>query len=190
MKSIKILLLLLFAAAIIPGSSGEVSNCDIKLKPAGFIKSVNNNKSLNCYGRIGSHAAGISENSQFLHIAGITNLEKIKLDFRGGFFPRHEDDLTGGIPDKFMLHANYPNPFNPSTTISYDLPSAGMVSIRIYNILGDEVITLVKENMEPGQYRSVWQGRNYQGLKVCSGVYICRLEAGKYSKSIKMLLLK
>ncbi len=190
MKSIKILLLLLFAAAIIPGSSGDVSNCNIKLKPAGFINSVNNSGSLNCFGRVGNHIGGISNNPQFIHLSGITNLEKIKLDFRGGLFPGDEDDLSGVIPEEFMLHANYPNPFNPSTTISYDLPSGGMVSIRIYNILGDEVTTLVNESMEPGKYRSIWQGINYQGLKVCSGVYICRLEAGKYSKSIKMLLVK
>ncbi|RMH79556.1 MAG: T9SS C-terminal target domain-containing protein, partial [Calditrichaeota bacterium] len=97
----------------------------------------------------------------------------------------------GGLPREFGVAPNYPNPFNPSTTITYQLPQAGEVRLVIYNLLGQKVRTLVDARQEAGRYRVVWDGRSDAGAPVASGVYVYRFEvAGKYRKVSKMILLK
>jgi hypothetical protein len=81
-----------------------------------------------------------------------------------------------GGPLTFALAQNYPNPFNPETRIAYSLPVPGKVSLKVFNMLGQEVITLVNERMAPGKYVEIWQGRNRAGSLVASGVYFYRLE--------------
>ncbi|UCH63940.1 MAG: T9SS type A sorting domain-containing protein [Fidelibacterota bacterium] len=93
-------------------------------------------------------------------------------------------------PAAFALRGPYPNPFNPVSTIQYDLPQATYVSLTIYNILGREVVRLVDDYMEPGYHYTQWNGRNQLGHSVPSGIYIARLVAPEYSNSTKMLLLK
>jgi len=94
------------------------------------------------------------------------------------------------IPASFRLAQSRPNPFNPSTTIEYDLPRAEQVVIRIYDILGREVRTLVNERQAAGFYEVVWHGSNQQGQSVGSGVYLYTLNAGDFLQSRKMTLLK
>ncbi|UCH10694.1 MAG: VCBS repeat-containing protein, partial [Fidelibacterota bacterium] len=112
------------------------------------------------------------------------------------------------IPDAFALHQSYPNPFNPVSTIRYDLPQGSDVSLIVYDILGREMARLVDGYLEPGYHQSQWNGRNSQGRELPSGIYIARLccaspdrpglvtpptagqKAPEYSKSIKMVLLK
>jgi hypothetical protein len=94
-------------------------------------------------------------------------------------------DETVGIPSTFALHQNYPNPFNPSTTISYDLPVRARVKLVIYNLLGQEVATLVNGEQEPGRYNVKFDA---SGLP--SGIYFYRLEAGKFVDVKKMILVK
>jgi hypothetical protein len=94
-------------------------------------------------------------------------------------------DETVGIPSTFALHQNYPNPFNPSTTISYDLPVRSRVKLSIYNLLGQEVATLVNGEQEPGRYNVKFDA---SGLP--SGIYFYRLEAGKFVDVKKMILVK
>lgn len=97
----------------------------------------------------------------------------------------------GGIlPDQFALHNNYPNPFNPSTTISYSLPVRVDVSLVVYNVLGQEVKTLHEGYQEAGNHQIVWGGDNNQGSPVASGVYFYKLKAGDFEQSKKMMLLK
>jgi hypothetical protein len=94
------------------------------------------------------------------------------------------------IPDEFALHYNYPNPFNPVTTIRYELPEDTDVHLVIYDILGKHVKTLVNQTQEPG-YKSVrWNGRNDMGQTVSAGMYFYRIQAGSFSKVQKMVLLK
>ncbi len=95
-----------------------------------------------------------------------------------------------GIPAEFALHANYPNPFNPSTTIRFDLPEAAEVHLMVYDILGREVRVLVNERLEPGYRQVTWNGRTAHGMDVPTGIYIARFITPEYTKSIKMLLLK
>jgi len=102
-----------------------------------------------------------------------------------GMFTKVEKDETAGIPTSFALHQNYPNPFNPMTTITYDIPVRANVKLVVYNILGQEVATLVNEVQEPGRYNVKFDA---SGLP--SGVYFYKLEAGKYVDVKKMVLVK
>jgi hypothetical protein len=100
------------------------------------------------------------------------------------------------IPVAYELAQNYPNPFNPTTTIQYGLPAAANVTLKIYNILGQEITTLVNEQKNPGTYQTVWNSRNSAGAPVASGVYFYSLvarsanDATTYTSIKKMLLLK
>ncbi|MFH1852045.1 MAG: T9SS type A sorting domain-containing protein, partial [Candidatus Neomarinimicrobiota bacterium] len=80
---------------------------------------------------------------------------------------------------------NYPNPFNPSTTIGYALPEAGMVTVKIYNLLGAEVATLANGFREAGRYSVRWQANN-----MSSGVYLVQMRAGDFSQTRKIMLMK
>jgi len=85
----------------------------------------------------------------------------------------------------YSLSQNYPNPFNPSTVIKYELPKANHVTLKVYDILGKEVAALVDREQEQGRYEV-----SFDGSKLSSGVYICRITAGEFVKSIKMNLIK
>jgi C1A family cysteine protease len=100
------------------------------------------------------------------------------------------DDESGALPDGFELATNYPNPFNPSTTIAYTLSTRSEVDITIYNLLGQQVRTLVDETQRAGEYEVEWDGRTNSGGTTATGVYIYRINTGEYSQSRKMLLLK
>ena len=94
------------------------------------------------------------------------------------------------IPTEYTLHANYPNPFNPSTVIRYAVPQAGEVRLEIYNVAGQRVRTLVSTVQQPGHYEAVWDARNESGTTVASGIYVYRLASGTFAQTRKMLLLK
>lgn len=94
-------------------------------------------------------------------------------------------------PEDYKLENNYPNPFNPTTTIKFTLPLQKKISLKIYDMLGKEVATLINNEIyEKGSHEMVWNGTNNNGLKVASGNYIATLTYGNFSKSIKMTLLK
>jgi len=94
------------------------------------------------------------------------------------------------VPSKFEIEQNYPNPFNPSTTISYTLPGEGKVTIMVYNIMGQEVKTLVDEVQASGIHSVVWQGTNVHGIEVASGMYFYNVKFGGDSITKKMILMK
>lgn len=101
-----------------------------------------------------------------------------------------EVDGVGDIPLETSLSQNYPNPFNPTTTIEFALAAPGPVSLKIYNVAGQLVRTLVEEKRRPDVYKEVWDGFNSAGQPVASGVYFYRLSAGDFVKTRKMVLLK
>lgn len=109
------------------------------------------------------------------------------------------EDYAGGvspIPQEFSLAPAFPNPFNPVTTLIYNLPEESRVELTIYNLLGREVIRLVDENKPSGRYSEIWNGRDKFGTQVSSGMYFCWLSAkslegrGEFHKSQKMVLLR
>jgi hypothetical protein len=95
------------------------------------------------------------------------------------------EDQHYGVPQRFALMRNHPNPFNSSTTISYSLPERGEMSISIYNLLGQRVATIFEGAQEAGEHTITWDARDFP-----SGVYFARLQAGEHSENIKMVLLK
>ncbi len=99
-------------------------------------------------------------------------------------------DDDGLLPTAYRLDANYPNPFNPSTTIEYQLAKTGQTTLIVYNSLGQQVRTLVNGIQSAGQHTSVWDGRDNAGKAVASGVYILRMQSGKFAKSQRMTLLR
>lgn len=94
------------------------------------------------------------------------------------------------IPKQFAIMQNYPNPFNPSTTISYQLPKAEQVKIIIYDLTGRVVRELTNKTQGAGSYSVQWDGRDQAGQKVASGVYIYKIQAGQFTRTRKMVLLK
>jgi len=97
------------------------------------------------------------------------------------------------IPTAFGLEQNYPNPFNPTTDISYQIAdgrSSVHTTLKIYNMLGQEVRTLVNETKEPGSYTVTWDGRDSRGMRVSSGIYSYRMAAGQFMTSKQMILLQ
>jgi glucuronoarabinoxylan endo-1,4-beta-xylanase len=95
------------------------------------------------------------------------------------------EQLSPTAPKTFLLEQNYPNPFNPSTTIRYQLPVASEVKLEVYDVLGKKIATLVNERQSAGSYQVVW---NASGLS--SGTYFYRLQAGTFTQTKKMILVK
>lgn len=113
-----------------------------------------------------------SQSAQFV-VDGTTDVEKLNL-----------------IPEEFDVAQNYPNPFNPETTIRYSVPEASYVTIKVYNTLGQEVRTLLNNEVNAGVYNVRWNGEDNFGNKVASGTYIYRVTAGSNIFTKKMVLLK
>ena len=98
--------------------------------------------------------------------------------------------ILNGMPTEYTLGYNYPNPFNANTRLDYSLPVRSHVSIRLYNMLGQEVAVLVNEEQPYGNRHVVWNGLNKQGGTAASGVYIAEFKAGSFLASRKMILMK
>ncbi len=94
------------------------------------------------------------------------------------------------LPTDYALFQNYPNPFNPSTVISYALPEHSVVTIKIYDMLGREVKTLINEEKNAGVHNITWNADNNYGSKIASGTYIYTIKAGKFFQAKKMIMLK
>jgi len=95
------------------------------------------------------------------------------------------NNLNTEIPTGFTLKQNYPNPFNPTTNLEFGISELGFVTLKIYNVLGNEVATLVNENLSPGSYQLKWNGEGFS-----SGVYYYELRSGNFAETKRMLLLK
>ena len=89
------------------------------------------------------------------------------------------------IPSSFVLNQNYPNPFNPTTTIEYIIPKTRFVSLKVFDILGREIKTLVNRQELPGAYKVLFDGSG-----IASGVYFYRIQAGEFVATKKFILLK
>jgi len=109
----------------------------------------------------------------------------------GGGIAMYNETLIGitsnqnEIPSDYSLLQNYPNPFNPTTNIRFNLPKSGVVTLKVYNILGKEVATLVNGNLNAGSYTFNWDANGY-----ASGVYFYRLQSGNFVETKKMILVK
>ncbi len=98
--------------------------------------------------------------------------------------------VTETLPKAFALKQNFPNPFNPVTSIAFELPAAKDVHLTVYNMLGQNIRTLVNDHREAGRYSVLWDGRDDSGRMVGSGVYFYQIQAGTFTQTAKMVLLK
>jgi len=134
-------------------------------------------------------------------IDGLKSGEKIAFAYDGDTLTSHVQfnpmsfhdvklDYDTFLPTTFALYQNHPNPFNPITTIRYDLSENGPVSIIIYDLMGREIKTLVKQVSAPGRYSVNWNGRNQFGKQIASGMYFYRMETPKFQSVKKLIFLK
>lgn len=98
--------------------------------------------------------------------------------------------VSAGAPKDYKLYDNYPNPFNPSTKIAFELPKASHVTLTIYDVLGREVTEIADQDYAAGYNVITWNGLNGNGEQASSGVYFYRITAGSWSKVMKMMMLK
>jgi len=94
-------------------------------------------------------------------------------------------DETKSLPTDFVLNQNYPNPFNPTTTISFSIPSSAFTSLKVYDILGNEIATLLSEEKSAGEHNVL-----FDASALTSGVYLFRLNSGNFTEIKKMILLR
>ena len=117
--------------------------------------------------------------------AGILQYRLKQIDIDGTFEYSDVVEVATEVPTEYSLDQNYPNPFNPSTFIRFSIPEAGFVSVKVYDILGKEVKSLVNKNMEPGVYNTQFNANDLN-----SGIYVYKLEANSFVQVRKMMLLK
>ncbi|MCA2004149.1 MAG: T9SS type A sorting domain-containing protein, partial [Ignavibacterium sp.] len=117
--------------------------------------------------------------------AGTYTYRLKQVDFDGSFEYSNEIEVDVLSPDKFVLEQNYPNPFNPTTIISWQSPISGHQTLKVYDILGKEVVTLVNEYKEAGRYKIEFDASN-----IPSGIYYYKISAGSFSDVKKMMVIK
>ena len=118
-------------------------------------------------------------------VSGMTNISQPKLYKTTNGGVSYINSIGNVMPDIFYLHQNYPNPFNPVTNIKFDIPKNGFVTLKVFDILGREITTLVNEKLSAGSYEWEWDGNGYP-----SSVYFYRLVTDDFSEVKKMLLIK
>lgn len=173
MKTIQIILILMTLFVSRTAAQNKISSS--VFGSGGTTTSGNNNRIV---GTLGQNLIGVSSNANNTSNAGfwyqatdlVTSVEQI------------ENDL---LPTEFRLEQNYPNPFNPSTTIQFAVPKTSNVTLRIYDILGREVATLIDEKYQPGQYKII-----FEAGQLASGLYVYRIQAGDFLETKKLMLLR
>ena len=106
-----------------------------------------------------------------------------------GWFALSPEDQGSSFPERFHLGQNYPNPFNPSTIIPYQLPASTDVRLKVFNLLGQRVVTLVDQELPAGSHTARWDGTDAAGRAVGAGVYLYRLQGGGMSATLRMVLI-
>jgi hypothetical protein len=100
------------------------------------------------------------------------------------------DEQDDRLPNNFHLEQNYPNPFNPSTTIKYSIPTSEFVTLKVFDVLGNEVATLVNEEKPAGSYEVEFNSHSGSVRNLTSGVYFYILQAGSFTQTKKLILMK
>ena len=128
---------------------------------------------------------------------GATNRDIVASDIIWKFFSKDSgangiwvNPGSGSETRAYTLSPNFPNPFNPSTTIGYALPEPSELMIAVYDVLGRQIKTLKQGQQEVGSYQIQWNGTDDSGKQVATGIYLCRLQASSFSQTIKMVYIR
>ncbi|MCB0280220.1 MAG: T9SS type A sorting domain-containing protein, partial [Calditrichaeota bacterium] len=157
---------------------------EIDLNKAAEISiNTDGNRSLRLY-RKSDQSDELISDQQF-----IDNQLLVKINRTGTFLLKEQQTSTHSV-DRFKLYPNYPNPFNPITTIRYDLDKETQVELDVLNILGQRVKQLVYKRQKANSYQLIWDGRNESGEQLASGVYFYRLKTENQLQIRKMILIK
>ena len=176
-----------------PGSSYWPDGCSIVAGGSSVLYRYQNHTVADTVGAIGNVQPGYVVASIFsdprYYVSDFRNVLSATIGWvvaNGGLITGFSNpSVTNLIPDNFSLKQNYPNPFNPSTVISYSIPNSGLVTLKVYDVLGKEVASLINEVKTSGSYEY-----QFNGSSLSSGVYFYRLESGNFSDTKKMFLLK
>ncbi|MBK9097425.1 MAG: T9SS type A sorting domain-containing protein [bacterium] len=138
-----------------------------------------------------------SSNSEYKLVGGagqsaVSSSSGYFRSLQGSGFLTHVDFVDPILPNSFVLYQNYPNPFNPSTVIKYQLPLSGNVTLKVYDLLGREVATLVDEFKPAGSYEVEFDASSNSGSvrNLTSGIYFYKLQSENFNETKKMMLLK
>jgi hypothetical protein len=162
----------------VTGSSGKVAG--ELVNSGGTVVAVNNSTSTNPFILTAPSAGTYTVNAGFKSPSRQWGTTSAVINVTG-----IDEELIGLRPESFALYANYPNPFNPTTKIRYAISQTAFTSLKVYSFLGEEVATLINEEKTPGVYEV-----NFDGINLTSGTYLYKLQAGSYTETKKMLLLK
>jgi hypothetical protein len=178
MKQIKMLLMLLAFAAGFPFQQRAAAQIAVPNSVLANGGAVLSDSSYRVIGTVGQPLIGMAQNPPSVNSVGFWYLPKQTL-------MTDVEQLSNAVPTEYRLEQNYPNPFNPTTTIRFALPEQAVVTLKIFDILGREVATLMDEKLEAGVHKVVFDAR---GLP--SGVYIYQLRAGSFVQQKKLALVK
>jgi DNA/RNA endonuclease YhcR with UshA esterase domain len=183
-----------FSAKIVEGKVMLTWQTATEINNSGFeIQRSADGKNFVKIGFVNGHGSTVEKNSYSFsdkfQSAGIYYRLK-QIDYDGSFKYSDVVQVTSMVPKEFSLKQNYPNPFNPTTVISYDLPVDSKVVLKVYDILGNEVATLVNGEEAAGTYNIIFGAQNMNHRQLSSGIYFYKLETGKYTAIKKMMLLK
>jgi hypothetical protein len=179
------MLLLLFSFVVLNATTSEVvtasqSSYGLRSSVIGAVGSPGSSAGLHTNGTLGqSTAIGVGSAADKMAYLG----------FWGRLWiPTSVEENPAPVVNR--LYQNFPNPFNPSTTIEYSLAEEGLVEVTIFNVTGELIRMLVRESKPPGNYRAKWNGMNERGSAVGSGIYFYRLRVGSFVETRKMILLR
>ena len=178
MKNSKIIVVLLVLVFSLITQQKTAAQAKVSQSVFGNGGASTSNGSNRIVGTVGQTVIGPSSNASNISNAGfwyqfvdlITSVEQIPND---------------GLPKEFRLQQNYPNPFNPTTTIQFAVPKTSNVTIKIYDVIGRQVATLIDDEYQPGQYKVV-----FEAGQLATGMYIYRIQAGDFLETKKLMLLK
>ena len=160
-------------------ATGKQQSSSLNWQKIGFVKSYGNSNSQKKY------------SFKDIPAGGTTFKYRLKqIDNDGNFKYSNTIEASFIVTGDFKLDQNFPNPFNPSTAILFNLPEEGRVTVRVFDIMGREVIILMNENMTAGKHKVVWEGKDNFGKDVTSGIYFYSLKFNEQSITKKMLLVR
>jgi hypothetical protein len=131
---------------------------------------------------------GFTGDSITLNVTSTSNIDSI--NFYLYKVPVGIKQIGSEVPSEYKLYQNYPNPFNPATILKFQIKDSRFVTLKVYDVLGKEISTLVSENYRPGTYEVTFDGRHGGSSSLPSGIYFYRLQAGDFTETKKMLMIK